>query len=198
MIRARGLAISGPTRRLHDHEAERAAVIKAAENSHNGGWAGVLTLPNPNFNRRDQEWPAAVPGCWSRRLFIIAASAESRRRASRSSRRCRRGDGAIGSAALRPAFGIGPGVVRYVLMQDVQGQVTVERRLAQLKGLGVRISKGHIVALLTANKDVFHTEKDALLEAGLATARWVTVDDTAARHAGREEYTTHIGDDRFA
>jgi hypothetical protein len=32
MIRARGLAISGPARRLHDHEAERAAVIKAAEN----------------------------------------------------------------------------------------------------------------------------------------------------------------------
>jgi hypothetical protein len=83
-------------------------------------------------------------------------------------------------------------------MQHVQGQVTVERRLAQLKGLGVRISKGHIVALLTANKDLFHTEKDALLEAGLATARWVRVDDTAARHAGREEYTTHIGDDRFA
>src|SRR3954471_15144718 len=92
----------------------------------------------------------------------------------------------------------GPGVVRYVLMQHVQGQVTVERLLAQLKGLGVRISKGQIITLLTANKDVFHAEKDALLEAGLATAAWVTVDDTAARHAGANEYTTHIGDDRFA
>ena len=69
-------------------------------------------------------------------------------------------------------------------MQHVQGQVTVERLLAQLKGLGVRISKGQIVTLLTANKDVFHAEKDAILEAGLATARWVTVDDTGARHAG--------------
>jgi hypothetical protein len=92
----------------------------------------------------------------------------------------------------------GPGIVRYVLMQHVQGQVTVERLLAQLKGLGVRISKGQIVTILTANKDVFHAEKDAILEAGLATARWVTVDDTAARHAGRDEYTTHIGNDRFA
>jgi len=92
----------------------------------------------------------------------------------------------------------GPGIVRYVLMQHVQGQVTVERLLAQLKGLGVRISKGQIVTILTANKDVFHAEKDAILEAGLATARWVTVDDTGARHAGRDEYTTHIGDDRFA
>jgi len=92
----------------------------------------------------------------------------------------------------------GSGIVRYVLMQHVQGQVTVERLLAQLKGLGVRISKGQIVTILTANKDVFHAEKDALLEAGLATARWVTVDDTGARHAGHDEYTTHIGDDRFA
>src|SRR3954454_23222228 len=92
----------------------------------------------------------------------------------------------------------GPGIVRFVLMQHVQGQVTVERLLAQLKGLGVRISKGQIVTLLTANKDVFHAEKDALLEAGLASAAWVTVDDTGPRHAGANEYTTHIGNDRFA
>ena len=92
----------------------------------------------------------------------------------------------------------GPGVVRYILMQHVQGQVTVERLLVQLTSLGLRISKGQIVALLAAHKDGFHAEKDALLEAGLATARWVTVDDTGARHAGRNEYTTHIGDDRFA
>jgi hypothetical protein len=92
----------------------------------------------------------------------------------------------------------GPGIVRFVLMQHVQGQVTVERLLAQLKGLGVRISKGQIITILTANKDAFHAEKDAILEAGLASAAWVTVDDTAARHAGHDEYTTHIGNDRFA
>jgi len=90
------------------------------------------------------------------------------------------------------------GIVRYVLMQHMQGQVTVERLRAQLKGLGVRISKGQIITLLTANKDAFHAEKDAILETGLASAAWVTVDDTAARHAGANEYTTHIGNDRFA
>src|SRR3954449_5965352 len=92
----------------------------------------------------------------------------------------------------------GPGVVRYILMQHVQGQVTVERLLVQLRALGVRIAKGQLVALLTARKDAFHAETDAVLEAGLATARWVTVDDTGARHAGRGETTTHVGDDRFA
>jgi hypothetical protein len=92
----------------------------------------------------------------------------------------------------------GPGVVRFILMQHVQGQVTTERLLVQLTALGIRIAKGQIVALLTAHQDGFHAEKDAILEAGLATARWVTVDDTGARHAGRNETTTHIGDDRFA
>src|SRR5512143_2879301 len=92
----------------------------------------------------------------------------------------------------------GPGVVRYILMQHIQGQVTVERLRVQLTSLGIRIAKGQIVALLTAHKTAFHAEKDAILEAGLATARWVTVDDTGARHAGCNQYTTHIGDDRFA
>src|SRR3954464_3824301 len=92
----------------------------------------------------------------------------------------------------------GPGVVRYVLMQHVQGQVTVERLLVQLRALGICIAKGQLVALLSARKDAFHAETDAILEAGLATARWVTVDDTGARHAGRDQHTTHVGDDRFA
>ncbi len=93
---------------------------------------------------------------------------------------------------------LGSGVIRYIVMQHFQGQVTAERLLGQLTALGLRISKGQIIAILTANKDAFHAEKDAILEAGLATARWVTVDDTSARHAGANEYTTHIGDDRFA
>lgn len=92
----------------------------------------------------------------------------------------------------------GPGVVRYILMQHIQGQVAVERLRVQLTSLGIRIAKGRIVALLTAHKNAFHAEKDAILEAGLATARGVTVDDTGARHAGCNQCATHIGDDRFA
>jgi hypothetical protein len=99
-------------------------------------------------------------------------------------------------AEVRGHFG--PGIVRFALMQHVQGQVTTERLLAQLRALGVRIAKGQLLALLSARKDDFHGEKDAILEAGLASARWVTVDDTGARHAGRNETTTHIGDERFA
>lgn len=92
----------------------------------------------------------------------------------------------------------GPGVVRFILMQHFQGQVTAERLLTQLRALGVRISKGQIIALINQDNGAFHAEKDAILEAGLDTARWITVDDTGARHARTNQYTTHIGDDRFA
>ena len=65
-------------------------------------------------------------------------------------------------AEVRGHFG--PGIVRFALMQHVQGQVTTERLLVQLRALGVRIGKGQLLALLSARKDDFHGEKDAILE----------------------------------
>ena len=41
-------------------------------------------------------------------------------------------------------------------------------------------------------------EKDALLTSALATAAYVTVDDTGARHQGQNRYVTHIGNRDFA
>ena len=53
-------------------------------------------------------------------------------------------DGRAVVAPLPPEVGghFGPGVVRFVLMQRVQGQVTTGRLLAQLKALGIRVAKG--------------------------------------------------------
>jgi hypothetical protein len=164
--------------------------------------------------RRKRQSGRRTPPVTTERTLVIEAPAGSRRRGFESYtvqdlllapqvirfRRERWLTGQEITAPLPPEVTghFGPGIVRFVLMQHIQGQVTVERLLAQLKGLGVRISKGQIITLLTANKDAFHAEKDAILEAGLASAAWVTVDDTAARHAGHDEYTTHIGNDRFA
>ncbi|MBV8868570.1 MAG: hypothetical protein JOY65_04025 [Acetobacteraceae bacterium] len=36
-----------------------------------------------------------------------------------------------------------------------------------------------------------------VLRAGLGMARWITVDDTAARHARKDGVTTQLGDDRL-
>jgi len=93
--------------------------------------------------------------------------------------------------------GFGPELRRFVLALHAQGQVTTERLVALLNGIGVEISKRQVVRLLTEPLDGFVAEDQEVLRAGLATARWVTVDDTAARHARKDGFTTQIGDDRF-
>ncbi len=82
-------------------------------------------------------------------------------------------------------------------MAHAQGQVTAERLTALLAGIGLEISKRQVVRLLTSRLDELIAEDREVLRAGLATARWVTVDDTAARHARRDGVTTQIGDDHF-
>jgi hypothetical protein len=87
----------------------------------------------------------------------------------------------------------GPELKRFVLLQHHQGQVTTERITAFLAGLGVAISKRQVVRLLTAKSAALVAEAQAVLRAGLATARWITVDDTGARHGARNGVTTQIG-----
>jgi hypothetical protein len=91
----------------------------------------------------------------------------------------------------------GPALKRYVLAQYHQGQVTVPRLVAQLNDLGLRISKRHVVRLLTPGKEGFRDEAIGVLRAGLETARWVTVDDTGARHKAVNGVTTQIGNETF-
>jgi hypothetical protein len=93
--------------------------------------------------------------------------------------------------------GFGPGLRRFLLAAHAQGQVTTERLTALLAGMGLEISKRQVVRLLTSRLDDLIAEDAAVLQAGLATARWVTVDDTGARHARQDVVTTQIGDDRF-
>ena len=92
----------------------------------------------------------------------------------------------------------GPELRRYVLMQYHQGQVTVERLVVQLQAIGVSISKRQVMRLLIDGQDEFLVETREVLRAGLATADWVTVDDTGARHRGANAVCTQIGNDHFA
>jgi len=92
----------------------------------------------------------------------------------------------------------GPNLKRFILSQYHQGQVTIPRLAAQLTGLGVEISKRQIVRLLNSKQDGFLKENIEVLRAGLASASWVTVDDTGARHKAQNGFCTHIGNDRFA
>ena len=92
----------------------------------------------------------------------------------------------------------GPTLASYVLYQHHQCQVTQPLLREQLREWDIDISSGQVNDLLLADKACFHEEKDALLTRGLAVSKHVTVDDTGARHRGKNGYVTHIGNDFFA
>ena len=76
----------------------------------------------------------------------------------------------------------GPELRRYVLAQCHQGQATVPRLVAQLRAVGIAISKRQVMRLLIQDQQRFLDESRDVLRAGLASAGWITVDDTGARH----------------
>src|SRR3954454_13123162 len=92
----------------------------------------------------------------------------------------------------------GPELRRFVLAQYHQGRVTVPRLVDQLRAIGILISKRQVVRLLNAGQDAFLAEAREVLRAGLATAGWVSVDDTGARHEHRNGVCTQLGNDHFA
>jgi hypothetical protein len=92
----------------------------------------------------------------------------------------------------------GPELRRFALAQYHQGQVTVPRLLAQLRAVGIAISKRQVMRLLIADQQRFLDESRDVLRTGLASAAWITVDDTGARHRGANGSCTQIGNDHFA
>jgi transposase IS66 family protein len=91
----------------------------------------------------------------------------------------------------------GPELRRFVLMQYHQGQSTLPRLAALLRSVGVAISKRQLQRLLTDKQESFVAEAQDVLRAGLETSPYVSVDDTGARHAGKNGFCTQIGNDWF-
>lgn len=63
---------------------------------------------------------------------------------------------------------------------------------------GGEISSGQLNALLLEKQEAFHAEKEALLKAGLSTSPYISVDDSGARHQGKNGFVTQIGNEHFA
>lgn len=87
---------------------------------------------------------------------------------------------------------------RFVLGQHHQGQVTVARLVEQLHAIGIDVSKRQVVRMLIDGQAVFLDEARNVLRAGLESAAWISVDDTGARHQGKNAVCTQIGNDHFA
>ena len=98
-------------------------------------------------------------------------------------------------AGVRGHFG--PELHRLVLAAYHQGQMTVPRLVRLLFDIGISISKRELVRLLHDEPETFLSEARDVLRAGLQTARWVSVDDTGARHQAMNGFCTQIGNDDF-
>ena len=97
-----------------------------------------------------------------------------------------------------PGSHFGPNLICFILHQYHHQHVTQPLLWEQLNQLGIDISEGQLSRILTEQKDSFHQEKDQLLPAALRVSPFVQVDDTGARHRGRNGYCTQIGNDLFA
>ena len=86
----------------------------------------------------------------------------------------------------------------YVLYQYHHCQVTQPLLCEQLRDWGVDISSGQLNQILQQGHDIFHQEKDDLLNKGLNSTGYITTDDTGGRHLGNNGYVTHIGNEFFA
>lgn len=92
----------------------------------------------------------------------------------------------------------GVGLKTFVLHQHFGCLVTQPLIVEQLREIGVVISKGKVNDILIHDKDDFHDEKDQILTTALSLSGHINVDDTGARHNGKNGYCTHIGNEYFA
>lgn len=92
----------------------------------------------------------------------------------------------------------GPKLRSYILYQHHHCQTTQPLLLEQLREWEIDISSGQINQLLISGQEAFHDEKDEILQAGLKASSYITVDDSGARHQGKNGYVTQIGNDLFA
>jgi hypothetical protein len=86
----------------------------------------------------------------------------------------------------------------YILYQYYHNHVTQPLLLKELTEFGIKISAAQLSRMLIQNKDRFHQEKADILASALAVSNYINVDDTGARHQGKNGYTTHIGNEAFA
>ena len=92
----------------------------------------------------------------------------------------------------------GPLLRTFMAYQHHHCHVTQPKLHEQLLELGIDISTGQVNTLLTLGHDGFGLEKASLLKTGLQISPAITVDDSGARHQGKNGYVTVVSSATFA
>ena len=79
----------------------------------------------------------------------------------------------------------GPDLIAHCLQLYHGGFMTQPALLEHLGELGVKVSAGQLHTILSEDKEAFHLEKDAVRQAGIEESPFLNVDDTGARHEGK-------------
>jgi len=82
----------------------------------------------------------------------------------------------------------GPGLKSLALVFYYGAQMSEPKVAELLRSVGVQISDGQVSNLLIKDHTVFHAEKAALYQTGLASSPWQHLDDTSTRVNGQNGY----------
>jgi hypothetical protein len=82
----------------------------------------------------------------------------------------------------------GPKVRAWVLAWYYEAGMSEPKILELLQTVGLSISAGQLSNMLIKEQEVFHAEKRAVVQAGLASSPWQHIDSTATRVAGKNEH----------
>lgn len=82
----------------------------------------------------------------------------------------------------------GPEVKAWVLALYYEAGMSEPKIVELLRTVGLQISTGQISDWLIKEQEIFHTEKRAVVQAGLSSSLWQHLDSTATRVAGRNEH----------
>ncbi|MBA7570962.1 hypothetical protein ES708_12718 [subsurface metagenome] len=90
----------------------------------------------------------------------------------------------------------GPVIHQYIIHQYHHCRVTEPLLLEQLHEIGLDISAGTLNEII-CGKEIFHIEKEELLQTGISLSDYIQSDDTGARHKGKNGYCTVIANEYF-
>lgn len=91
----------------------------------------------------------------------------------------------------------GPGVKALVITLYRDSGMTVSAIERFLKTFGLHISHGKISSMLTEDNEVFHQEKEDIIDAGRQAGLYQQMDDTGSRVNGKNHYTHVLCNDFF-